>query len=172
MKRSEADDGNTHAAGRTALCYDLVHTPLNRFLCFATSSQKKIRSSVFTIQLRREHDCAAHNYSVTGTMATIREEPQAPYLMENDGGASTSRSAYQSISFHPTFYNTSFEELRLEHNHNGGSKPTPNPTGSSKLMATSKLSALASNYPLRPVRALPDATHRYASAVHAHGGHR
>jgi hypothetical protein len=105
-------------------------------------------------------------------MATICEDPKPPYLLENDGGGSVRRSAYQSISIHPTFDNMSFEELRLEHYRSGGGESPPNPTGSSKLMATWTLSALASHYPLRPVRALPDATHRYELTVNAHGKHR
>jgi hypothetical protein len=105
-------------------------------------------------------------------MATIREDPRPPYLLEYDGAGSSMRASYQSISIHPTFGSMSFEELHLKHYHSSGGESLPNPTGSSKLMATWKLSALASQNPLRPVRALPDATHRYDSPRSAHRKHR
>jgi hypothetical protein len=106
-------------------------------------------------------------------MSTIDEDPEPPYMLESEGGALI--YAYQSISSHPTFRIMSHEELRVKHYHSNCGERTPKSipwTGSPKLMVSWQLSALALNYPLRPIRTSPDATHRYVPTENAYEEHR
>lgn len=90
-------------------------------------------------------------------MAASGDDLEPPFMVGMEGSALI---AYQSISFHHTVQNMSFEELRVQHYGVGCDESLLDPTGTSKLMATWQLSALATDYPLGPIRAAPDATHR------------
>ena len=93
-------------------------------------------------------------------MATSGTVLDPPYLLET---FDRHKEAYQSISFHPSKLQLSFEELRLQDYtvYCKPQEPMLEPHGSSNLMVTRQLFAPSTNQTLKPIRAVADRAQKY-----------